>query len=187
MKKMKLSIIILAIPLTIFILINSLHQAGIRLNVSESEPIGFYLMRTINKQSIIQRNDLIEFCPNIKQKDFPFVFKGYCPGGVMPFLKHIIGIPGDSVKETDEGVWINKRKIDQSKPINQSKTFGIILPRWRGERTLAQDEYWVYGSGDTKDSFDSRYYGPIKERQIISIKTGKFKNERIINYGRDKF
>lgn len=44
---------------------------------------------------------------------------------------------------------------------------GSALPRWRGCRRLARDEFVVLG--DTPTSFDSRYFGPIRRAAIEGV------------------
>jgi conjugative transfer signal peptidase TraF len=44
---------------------------------------------------------------------------------------------------------------------------GVALPRWTGCRTLAPDEIFVLG--DSADSFDSRYFGPVRHRAVAGI------------------
>ena len=44
---------------------------------------------------------------------------------------------------------------------------GRVLPRWEGCRILAADE--VFLLGDTADSFDSRYWGPVRLTAIDGV------------------
>ena len=44
---------------------------------------------------------------------------------------------------------------------------GRVLPSWDGCRTLAADE--VFLLGDTADSFDSRYWGPVSTHLIDGV------------------
>ena len=46
-------------------------------------------------------------------------------------------------------------------------TAGRVLPSWDGCRTLAADE--VFLLGDTADSFDSRYWGPVRTTAIDGV------------------
>ena len=46
-------------------------------------------------------------------------------------------------------------------------TAGRVLPSWDGCRTLAADE--VFLLGDTADSFDSRYWGPLRVSTIDGV------------------
>jgi len=176
--RIRRAVLVLAVPFTFLVLVNSLHQMGIRINISASEPMGIYLMKAFRQNFVIERNSLIAFCPMVSPKNFPFVLKGDCPNGAAPFLKHVIGLPGDTVEETDEGVWINGQAVKDSKPKDRSMVYHVELPRWRGQKTLDKDEYWVYGSGDPTDSFDSRYFGPVEAIQIVSISNGKATNRK---------
>jgi conjugative transfer signal peptidase TraF len=147
-----------------------LWHLGMRVNLSRSEPIGLYWMQPYQEGGVIRKGDLVEFCPAIQQSDYPFTLNGPCEGGTLPFLKTVIGVPGDLVQASDEGLRINRQSIADSQPKARSKSQQVALPHWQGEKRLGQDEYWVYGSGDPKNSFDSRYYGPITTKQIISVR-----------------
>jgi conjugative transfer signal peptidase TraF len=153
---------------SLFVSAHAMHALGLRINTSASEPMGLYWMQPY--QGTVGRGDLIEFCPAIQQKDFPFTLKGDCPGGTQPFLKTVIGVPGDFVQTSDAGVRINHDFIADSRPKDHSTTSPTPLPHWKGERLLGRDEYWAYGAANPQNSFDSRYYGPITARQIMSIR-----------------
>lgn len=45
--------------------------------------------------------------------------------------------------------------------------YGRRLPSWNGCRTLSRDE--VFLLGDTPDSFDGRYWGPVRRDQIEGV------------------
>jgi conjugative transfer signal peptidase TraF len=149
-----------------------LHALGLRVNTTESEPLGIYWMQPYKKEegTTLAKGDLIEFCPAIRQQDYPFTPKGPCDGGTRPFLKQVIGTPGDQVRADERGVTVNGQFIPDSQPKNHSEATQTRLPHWRGDKPLDRDEYWVYGSQNPQDSFDSRYYGPIKVRQILSVR-----------------
>lgn len=44
---------------------------------------------------------------------------------------------------------------------------GRVLPRWRGCRLLRRDELFLVG--DTPDSFDARYWGPVSVAHIEGV------------------
>jgi type IV secretory pathway protease TraF len=46
-------------------------------------------------------------------------------------------------------------------------TAGRVLPSWDGCRTLGADE--VFLLGDTADSFDSRYWGPVRVSTVDGV------------------
>ena len=86
-------------------------------------------------------------------------------------LKTIVGIAGDRIYVSDDGVTVNGLLLPGSIPKLQSIQYpGILLPRFRGDLLLGPGQYWVYGRGAFTDlasrSFDSRYYGPIPRTQI---------------------
>jgi len=85
------------------------------------------------------------------------------PDGTF-FVKFLAGLPGDHVEITrDERILINGKEVAQglsylhkiNKPIDDF-VFSGVLP---------EKKYYVLG--DTDASFDSRYWGPIDESQIV--------------------
>ncbi len=133
--------------------------AGVRVNLTPSEPVGLWRVR----RGAPRRGDYIGFCAPVRK--YPFLEAGSCPNGVMPFLKEIVGVPGDSIVETDQGVVIDGRRLPRSRPLPRARD-GVALPRWRGRLTLPPGEYWTYGGGDPELSFDSRYFGPLPRARI---------------------
>jgi type IV secretory pathway protease TraF len=45
---------------------------------------------------------------------------------------------------------------------------GALLPQWKGCRRLGGGEWFAY-SDRVPNSFDSRYYGPIRSDQVIAV------------------
>lgn len=141
--------------------------AGYRLNLSPSEPVGLWRVRTDAAPAV---GDYAMFCPPVTWARYPFLFKGGCPGGTMAFLKKLVAGPGAVVRETAAGVWIDGKPLAHSRPLPHS--FGsdpVALPHRRGRIKLGADQYWAYGSGAPALSFDSRYWGPLAGRRIIGL------------------
>ena len=44
---------------------------------------------------------------------------------------------------------------------------GVALPQWRGCRVLEDGELFLLG--DTAESFDSRYFGPVDRRGLVGV------------------
>ena len=80
------------------------------------------------------------------------------------FIKRIAAIDGDSVCVEDNDIRINDRTVAH-RAVQDSQ--GRALPHWSGCRTLAADE--VFLMGDTPDSFDSRYFGPVSAADIEGV------------------
>jgi conjugative transfer signal peptidase TraF len=81
-------------------------------------------------------------------------------------LKPVIAGPGDRVDTTGGWLLINGRRVA---PIAIRDSAGVPLPVWRSDRRLGPDEFFVF-SGRIPNSFDSRYYGPIRREQIESVR-----------------
>jgi len=81
-------------------------------------------------------------------------------------LKPIAAGPGDHVDTTGDWLVINARCIA---PIFTVDSEGRPLPIWRARRVLNPDEFFVFSSR-VPNSFDSRYYGPIRRADIIAVR-----------------
>ena len=148
------------------------RDAGWRLNLTASEPLGLYRLEPVTMNQI-PRGALVELCPPawVTPAAFPFYLLGDCPGGGRAMLKTIVGIPGDRIWVSEDGVTINGVKLPGSASRVRSLQYPeILLPRFRGEVRLSRQQYWVYGGGARPAlaalSFDSRYFGPIAIGQI---------------------
>jgi signal peptidase I len=79
----------------------------------------------------------------------------------MDLIKRVIGLPGDTIKLTQDGnVYVNGKKLDE--PYVAKKNRCSYTPQ---EIILKSDEYWILGDNRVV-SLDSRQMGPIKARQI---------------------
>jgi conjugative transfer signal peptidase TraF len=80
------------------------------------------------------------------------------------FIKRIAASYGDSVCAEGETIRINDRTVAH-RAVQDNQ--GRALPHWSGCRTLSADE--VFLMGDTPDSFDSRYFGPVSAADIEGV------------------
>lgn len=120
------------------------------LNVTDSMPSIVYRLGQGEKGSIVT------FC---SPRPHPSIGRGPCPDGSMPLLKRVVGVASDCVTATDAGVDINGQPIPNSRPFDLDSK-GRTLPHLRGSFTLKRGEIWV--AGEHPNSFDSRYFGPVK-------------------------
>ncbi|SCC93181.1 putative Type IV secretory pathway, protease TraF [Thiomonas sp. X19] len=148
-------------------------REGWRINLTESEPLGFYRLRPLQDDETLSRGTKVELCPPawVTPRAFPFYLSGDCPGGGMPMLKTVVGVPGDSIVGSLQGVWINGRELPNSGQLLRTAAYPWIhLPHQQGRFVLGKGQYWVYGSGArpalAAQSFDSRYWGAIDIQQI---------------------
>lgn len=141
--------------------------AGLRINISPSEPIGLWQVRGVTSQIALRPGDMVTFCAPVHH--YAFLEPGNCPNGLAPFLKQIAAGPGDVVREDSRGVTIDGHELPDSRPLARAVGYDIALPQWRGQITLAAGQYWTYGSGWPRLSFDSRYWGPLPRVLIRNV------------------
>lgn len=110
-------------------------------NLTPSVPVGFYI-RTLN----LDRNSYIRF-----QTDYTYP---WLPTNSL--LKQVAALPGEQVTITVESYYVNGKLIGTKK---KADSLGNQLPDYRFDGTVPPDHIFVRGLGD---SFDSRYYGPVK-------------------------
>lgn len=83
------------------------------------------------------------------------------------FIKRVIGISGDMVSIRNGNIYINNKKLDESKYLKDTvKTYGGSFLNEDQTITVPQDEYFVIGDNRSYSS-DSREWGFVKQNLII--------------------
>jgi conjugative transfer signal peptidase TraF len=80
------------------------------------------------------------------------------------FLKPLAAGPGDRVCVTDD-LEINGRRLA---PVLDAGPDGVPLPHWDGCRVLGAGEWFTFAPR-LPNSLDGRYYGPIREADIVGV------------------
>jgi conjugative transfer signal peptidase TraF len=164
-----------AIGLIVFILCG--RWLGFHWSLTDSVPPGLY-RRT---HAPLIQGQLIAFCLPTVTAQFGWA-RGYlhrvpdvpllreCPLGYQPLLKPIVGLAGDVVELTPDTVIINGTSLTHSATVDHDSQ-GRPLPHlpW-GRYLLAPGEVWVM-STTHPNSWDSRYFGPIREEAVIATAT----------------
>jgi signal peptidase I len=100
------------------------------------------------------RGDIVVFNPPANWQEDPTG---------TPYIKRIIGIPGDTVEIQDGSVFVNGAKLDEPSVFEGQPTQATGPDSsW----TLKTDEYFVMGDHRAA-SQDSRVFGPITKGSII--------------------
>ena len=103
---------------------------------------------TITPFGAVERGDIVVFNPPIDDK---------------PYIKRIIGLPGDEISFQDGHVWVNGTEVIEDHIVKET-----TCPTSACRESIIVPEGHVYVLGDNRTSSeDSRYFGPITIDSII--------------------
>lgn len=145
-------------------------------------PIGFYRRIMITK---IKRGDLVAVClPKriaVVALERGYLRAGNCPSKVIPVLKQVIAVPGDTVILTNSNITVNGVKYTAPfMPLDHNKkALQKFISNGLYQHT---DGYWIYGANDPINSWDSRYYGAVTRKAISGVykPLWKFKDKAFV-------
>ncbi|MGA2113366.1 MAG: conjugative transfer signal peptidase TraF [Bryobacteraceae bacterium] len=155
---MRCRILILALApvLGAFALFNA---ADLRINASASLPVGLYIVNP--------NGGFVEFCPDDRglSAHRHYRARGGCSDGAAPLLKPVIAGPADEIVLSPAGIAVNGNLLPRTAPLEHD-TEGRPLSHWPpGRYSAAQGILWVASSYNAR-SYDSRYFGPIRESAV---------------------
>ena len=127
-------------------------------NASASVPLGWYAVEDADTVSI---GDTLVVQAPIRFETM-LVLRGYLGAGV-PLLKQVAARDGMQVCRAGDQVSVDGRTVGTARDADAQ---GRPLPRWSGCRLLAADEVFLFNAA-APDSFDGRYFGWTKTRDII--------------------
>jgi type IV secretory pathway protease TraF len=125
-------------------------------NASESVPIGWYYVAKhlpkIGEIAVIKPTDWVQIYASSR---------GYLPQNVW-LLKPIYAVHPSIICRFGSHVFVNGRQLAKAKIADKMHR---VLPVWKGCIVLSLTQYFVLGKH--RDSFDSRYFGPVEQRQVV--------------------
>jgi conjugative transfer signal peptidase TraF len=125
-------------------------------NASNSVPIGWYFVSKrqphLGKIAVIRPTEWVEIYVSAR---------GYLPLQT-PLLKPVRAIKGSIVCRFGRYVFIDGNMVARAKYLDIKHR---MLPVWKGCLILKSDEIFVLGQH--RDSFDSRYFGPVNRTQVL--------------------
>jgi conjugative transfer signal peptidase TraF len=139
----------------------TLRHAELRINFTESVPIGVYLLLPLPPDGA-KRGVLVTACaPTDAEKlgrQRGYLAAGPCANNTELLLKSVAAIAGDEVDVTVSGVFVDGHLLPDSRSLSRDRS-GRRLTTWpRGRRRLVSGQVWLYAAEDR--SWDSRYWGP---------------------------
>jgi len=146
----------MAVPATAGLIAAAFPGPLLLYNPSPSIPIGYYLRASVPPV----KGRIIAFHVPASGRAYAASHIPYVVRGAI--IKPIVAAAGDRVCASDR-LTINGRVVA---PIAKLDRQGRALPQWRGCRVLRRDEYFVF-SNRIPNSFDSRYYGPVAQSEVI--------------------
>jgi type IV secretory pathway protease TraF len=85
----------------------------------------------------------------------------------VPLIKHVAALSGEIVCRS--GFTITVNGIAEAQAFDRDAR-GRKLPVWQGCRTVRSGEVFLMNAG-VPDSFDGRYFGPVRDSTIIGSAT----------------
>lgn len=150
------SIGLAGVTLAIAGMVNS--RDAILLNPSSSVPSGFY----VRSDDAVVHGAMVTVRAADVAPDYA-ALREFADSGDR-FIKRVAAAAGDEVCASGNVVSINGAVVARREARDAA---GRALPTWSGCRLLSADELLLLG--DTPDSFDGRYWGPISSRLIEGV------------------
>lgn len=161
----KVSLICISVFSVIFISGCLLYQAGVRLNLTPSLPVGIW---KIDKSfTRIEKGDYVWFAPTKKIAEFG-IERGYlkenpdCKNNAIPLLKVVYGLPGDSYSFHENQIRINNIPVEKAKR-RKTDSQGRTMPQISNGIVRGKHLFVLTLNSH---SFDSRYYGTIPMNNV---------------------
>jgi len=138
----------------------ALFQTGFRINLTPSVPRGIYILVPGSPW----RGDMVSLCLEDPffvslAKDRGYLRSGSCPCGLEPLLKTLVGLPGDRLEITPEGLCINGDLQPNSRLVvadSHGRPMSVSMALAPG--TIPPGMGLVLSDGHP-GGFDGRYFG----------------------------
>ncbi|HKU08912.1 MAG TPA: S26 family signal peptidase [Bradyrhizobium sp.] len=142
------------------LLLPVVHRPQLRLlwNASASVPLGLYRIEPGAPPRI---GDLVALRPAPALGRF-MAARSYVEANAL-LIKPVAAASGATICRIGDRVTIDARPVAFALPRDR---FGRPLPTWGGCRRLRADQLFLIAPAH-RDSFDSRYFGPVDRRQIV--------------------
>lgn len=125
-------------------------------NASESVPVGWYFVAKrlpkIGEIAVIRPSEWVRtYASN----------RGYLPQKAL-LLKPVLAAQSSIICRFGPYVFVDGKHVAKAIITDKKRR---LLPVWKGCKALKPSQYFVLGRH--RDSFDSRYFGPIEQSQVV--------------------
>ena len=124
------------------------------INETPSEPTGIY--RLIEHLPQDYRRGMYVIFPGPEEVQSLVYGRGWLRAGI-PFLKELLGLPGDQVCISSSALRINDTYVG---PVFEQDSHGLPLPQRRGCFVIPEGSFFA-ASHHLPNSFDGRYFGAL--------------------------
>jgi conjugative transfer signal peptidase TraF len=145
-----------------------LYTSGYRINETESLPRGVWQLT----EPTFRRGEIVSFCPDPQLPAIrdavarDYLRSGSCASGIEPMFKRIVGLAGDHVEISRDGVRINGADpIPNTAPLTVDGN-GKPLRQQPPKQVVGRSSLFVI-SEYSPWSYDSRYFGPIERTTVL--------------------
>jgi len=149
----------------------------VKINTTDSMPIGIYLMRP---DAIVPGRIVVACPPEAAARiglENGYLERGSCATGAAPVLKYVVATGGSRVAVMDTGIAVNGRLLENSGARRKDRRGRPIQHLRIGEYRLGDDEVWLYSPAPS--SWDSRYFGPVSRKLIIGAASPLFASSNL--------
>jgi len=144
---------------------------GLRVNTTPSMPVGIW--RVTPPVADLRRGEVVTVClPDGDAARLAaergYVPAGSCPDGREPLIKPVAAVAGDLVFVTWASISVNGLDLDGTAPLDRDTAGRPLQPFPAGAHQVQLGQVWLL-AGFMRNSFDSRYYGPIPVESVQSV------------------
>jgi conjugative transfer signal peptidase TraF len=147
----------------------------LKLNLTESMPLGLYLLR---RTTTVHVGDIVIAClpPAVQRVGIAngYLARAYglfpgsrCAAGSAPVLKYAVALAGDELEIDEGGLSLNGRRLSARSRALVDRCGRRLAALTNGRYRLGDGDVWLYSP--ERYSWDSRYFGPVKQTDILGI------------------
>jgi conjugative transfer signal peptidase TraF len=157
----------------VFVVTLAAAAAHVRVNITPSIPMGLYQDHAVSSRMTLPHGRFVLACPPLAAARLArargYLGRGTCAGAVMPLGKHIMAHAGDTVTITATEVRVNGHVLANSRVAPTDHQGRPLVGVPVGTYVVSPNTVWL--TGDSPDSWDSRYFGALPTSSILATMT----------------